>query len=360
MASIAKRPDGRWRARYRDEAGREHARHFARKVDAQRWLDEVTASVVTGQYVAPKAGRITFRAYAEAWRAVQVFRPSTAALVELALRRRVYPVIGSKPLEAISPTDIQALVSRLSSNYAPRTVAVTYSYVSSVFKAAVRDRRLARTPCDQIRLPEIEPSKVEPLSTATVLAIAEAMPAHLRAAVILAAGTGLRQGEVFGLTLDRVDFLRRQVTVDRQLADSKGEFSPPKTRSSVRTIPLPSSVAIELAQHVAAQGVTEGFIFRSGRGAPLTRSSFGEAWRRAVAEAGAPGVVFHELRHFYASLLIRHGESVKTVQARLGHKNAEETLNTYAHLWPDSDDRTREAVDVALANPADSLRTKAD
>ena len=79
MASIAKRPDGRWRPRYRDEAGREHARHFTRKVDAQRWLDEVTASVVTGQYVAPKAGRITFREYAEAWRRVQVFRASRPA-----------------------------------------------------------------------------------------------------------------------------------------------------------------------------------------------------------------------------------------------------------------------------------------
>ena len=61
MANIAKRPDGRWRARYRDDAGREHSRHFSRKVDAQRWLGEVTASVVTGQYVDPKAGRITFK-----------------------------------------------------------------------------------------------------------------------------------------------------------------------------------------------------------------------------------------------------------------------------------------------------------
>jgi len=60
MASITKRPDGVWRARYRDEAGREHAKHFPRKVDAQRWLDEVTAAVVTGQYVDPKAGRITW------------------------------------------------------------------------------------------------------------------------------------------------------------------------------------------------------------------------------------------------------------------------------------------------------------
>ena len=67
---------------------------------------------------------------------------------------------------------------------------------------------------------------------------------------------------------------------------------------------------------------------------------------------------FHDLRHHYASLLIRHGESVKTVQARLGHATAAETLDTYSHLWPDSDDRTREAVDAALGDLADSVRTK--
>lgn len=72
MASIKKRENGQWRARYRDEGGREHSRHFTRKVDAQRWLDETTASVVTGQYVDPKAGRVTVREYAEQWRAAQV------------------------------------------------------------------------------------------------------------------------------------------------------------------------------------------------------------------------------------------------------------------------------------------------
>ena len=60
------------------------------------------------------------------------------------------------------------------------------------------------------------------------------------------------------------------------------------------------------------------------------------------------GFRFHDLRHYYASLLIRHGESVKTVQRRLGHATAAETLDTYAHLWPDSDDRTREAIDSVL------------
>lgn len=69
MASIQKRPGGSWRARYRDDAGREHARHFTRKVDGQRWLDEQTATIVTGQYVDPRAGRVTVTAYAQQWRA---------------------------------------------------------------------------------------------------------------------------------------------------------------------------------------------------------------------------------------------------------------------------------------------------
>jgi len=65
------------------------------------------------------------------------------------------------------------------------------------------------------------------------------------------------------------------------------------------------------------------------------------------------GYTFHSLRHYYASLLIRHGESVKTLQARLGHASASETLDTYSHLWPDSDDRTRDAIDAVLGSSRD-------
>lgn len=72
-----------------------------------------------------------------------------------------------------------------------------------------------------------------------------------------------------------------------------------------------------------------------------------------MKEAGLSGLTFHDLRHYYASLLIRHGASVKAVQARLGHKNASETLDTYSHLWPDEDDQTRAAIDLVLsARPA--------
>jgi integrase len=97
----------------------------------------------------------------------------------------------------------------------------------------------------------------------------------------------------------------------------------------------------------------EGLLFRSRHGTPLWSSWFYDSvWRPAVVAAGLPpGTRFHELRHFYASALIRSGESVKTVQAALGHATAVETLETYASLWPDAPERTRAAVD-ALFSPA--------
>lgn len=359
MASIKKRADGVWRARYRDASGKEHARHFKRQTDAKRWLDEVTASVLTGMYVDPRAGRMTFREYAEHWRSIQVHRPTTAEVVERVLRRRIYPTIGDRPLSSIKPSEIQALVK--SWDIAPATVQVTYSYVATIFKAAVLDKRVAESPCRGIKLPEVVKEQVVPMTTDQVHAIIEAMPERYRAMVVLAAGTGMRQGEVFGLTLGQVRFLERELHVDRQLVAVSGRapvFGPPKTRSSRRTIPLPNVVVEALARHVEVFPPVEGEpIFTGSDGQRLRRSAFGEVWRKATRAAGVERVTFHGLRHYYASLLIRHGESVKVVQARLGHKSADETLNTYAHLWPDADDRTREAVDSRLGILADSVRT---
>ena len=227
MASIQKLPNGKRRARYRDASGREHARHFDRKVDAQRWLDEVTASIVTGQYVDPNAGRITFREYAEQWRAAQVHRPNSQAHVETMLRRHAYPTFGDRPLASIVPSEVQVWVRRLSDGgagrkpLAPATVAVLHSVVSSIMKAAVRDRRIPSNPCEGTRLPRKERRQVVPPTTEQVTLLAETVPPELRGLVMFVAGTGVRQGEAMGLTLDRVDLERRDGT-HRTAADPGG------------------------------------------------------------------------------------------------------------------------------------------
>ena len=106
-----------------------------------------------------------------------------------------------------------------------------------------------------------------------------------------------------------------------------------------------------LAEHLARYPTgPSDLIFTSSYGTPLRRNTAGEMWHRAARKAELPEwETFHDLRHFYASLLISRGWSVKTVQRRLGHQSAMETLDTYGHLWPDSDDETRAAVDHVLA-----------
>ena len=110
------------------------------------------------------------------------------------------------------------------------------------------------------------------------------------------------------------------------------KLGPPKTKASVRTIPLPDVVLNALSRHVRAYA-SNGFVFTNEAGQPVRRNRFSDVWRRAIRDAGVPaGASFHDLRHNYASLLIRHGESVKTVQARLGH--ASETLDTHSICGP--------------------------
>ena len=362
MAHVQKR-NGRWHARWREDDGRERAVAFDRKVDAERWLDSVQGDLVRGSYVDPQAGRELFADVASRWLSVQVHRPTTAAQVQSNMQNHILPVFGKRPIAGIRPTEIQAWVRNLSANLAPGTVEVIYRYLAAVFRAAVEDRVIATSPCRGVKLPRAEKIRLEPLTTDQVLALVDAMDDRYAAMVVTAAGTGLRQGEVFGLTVPRLDLLRRQLRVEQQLISLQGRppfLAPPKTAASTRTVPLPDVVIDALARHMAGYEPGElGTVFSGDRGEPLARNRFSErVWRPAVARAGLKaGTRFHDLRHYYASLLIRHGESVKTVQARLGHASATETLDTYAHLWPDSEERTREAVDAAFS-PAVSPRSE--
>jgi integrase len=237
---------------------------------------------------------------------------------------------------------------------APGSVEVVYRWVVAVFKAAVGDQLIAASPCNRIALPKRDVGEVVPLTAEQVEAMAGACPDRYRALIVLAAGTGLRQGKCFGLTVDRVDFLHRQVRFNRQLVGARAgvpEFGPPKSKAGFRTVPLPDVVADVLAEHLGRyrRGPAD-LVFTNTHGTPMRRSPAGEIWRRAAAKADLPAwATFHDLRHFYASLLISRGCSVKTVQRRLGHQSAMETLDTYGHLWPDSDDETRNAVDLVLA-----------
>src|SRR5680860_412700 len=142
--SIAKRPNGRWRARYRDERGRERSRHFARRIDAQRWLDEVTSTVRDGTWVEPRAGNVTFDAFYAEWAPRQLWLPSTRAIADLAAGSVPF---GDLPFKAIRRSHIESWVKDASERWAPTTVKVRFVVVRSVFRAAAGEPLRCRGRC---------------------------------------------------------------------------------------------------------------------------------------------------------------------------------------------------------------------
>lgn len=175
------------------------------------------------------------------------------------------------------------------------------------------------------------------------------LPPDWQKAVLAKRRTGRRRASDLELALLAEEYENAWEDVPKSPME---ELGPPKTSASVRTVPMPAVVGDALAAHLAEfPPGQDGLIFATPSGGPVRRTTFWDTWRQAVKDAGLrEGLRFHELRHFYASLLIRYGESVKVVQDRLGHASAAETLDTYSHLWPDSEDRTRAAVDAVLGS----------
>ena len=371
MGSIQPKQKGRggkkagWRALYRDNDGKQRSKSFDRKADAAKFLATVEADQLRGTYVDPRAGKITLNEYAETFMAAQVWREGTRAKAQSQVDNHIGPALGNRQLATITRTDVQAFVASLTAKgLAPTTVQGIHVRLVSFFEAAVYDGKIVRSPAVKIRLPKTiktAASQVVALDLDDVRRIAEAAPPHLTALVWLIATAGLRPGEAAGLTVERVNFLQKTIDVDRQLlTPPKGlpHLGPTKTTASVRTVPINDLLLAELNRHMQDHRPVEiepgaTLIFTNSEGRPLRRGSLGGTWRTIRHDLELPDEArgWHSLRHTYASALIHAGLSVKTVQARLGHASAVETLEVYSHLWPDSEDDTRAAIDGWLSAP---------
>jgi integrase len=372
VASIRKRPNRPkpWEARWRGPDGQSRSQSFARKVDAQRFLATVEADKLRGTYVDPSAGRVTFETFAQTWLASQTSDVSTRVAVESRVRNHLLPTFGSTELRAIRPSHVQAWLKGRTDVCAPSFVRVLLANLSSILGAAAEDGLIARNPCSSasVKPPALDGSRVVPWTHEQVEGVVDAHPVRYRAVPVVAAGLGLRQGEVFGLRFEDVDFLRRRVLVRQQVKLVKGRaiFAPPKGRKE-REVPLPDVVAVALSEHLRAwparevtlpwrdlegEDRTASLVFTTRESGPIVRNHYNPyTWKPALTAAGvepsrANGM--HALRHYYASALLEGGVSIRAVADYLGHADPGFTLRVYAHLMPEAEDRARSAVDAAL------------
>lgn len=372
MASIKKRPNGSWRARYRDDAGKEHARHFKYKDNpndpansAQHWLNEVAAATLTGQYIDPRAGKTTLESFYKEWADRQLWTDGTRRSADQALTSCTFK---AQELRKIRRSHVEEWVKKLSADgLQPSTIRTRFSKVRTVLRAAVLDRLIAVDPTAGVKLPRMvrndQAMRIPTAAEIGRLSASDVTGAKLLVAVC--AFAGLRRGEAAALRFTDFDFLGRSLRVARQTRQAAGkrEVAPPKYGSE-RVVYVPQRL-LEIVNEHAANGTfgEEGYLFPVYTPGPPAHATLTNIWNDATKAAKVKGVRLHDLRHYYASGLIADGCDVVTVQKALGHAKATTTLNTYSHLWPTAEDKTRKAAENLISEAldgktvADNLRT---
>lgn len=378
-------PSGRWQARYTDKAGRRHTcdETFPTDAAARRWLSAVETDIARGGWVDPDGGRVTLAMWCDEWLALHPeLAPRTVELYRGLIRRYIAPTLGHVTLSNLAPSTVRAWHADLVRTAPTSVPPKAYRVLRAMLNTAVADELILRNPCT-LKGAGAESSPERPIATPEqVWALADAIGDRWRAMVLLAAGCGLRFGELAGLARRHLDLgddagqvvdldaARRRrdtrtatatVTVERalvQLQNGKRFVGPPKSDAGRRTIAVPPPLVPHLADHLDrfAEPGPDGLVFVGERGGLLARGNWNPVWnaaRAAVTESHnlPPGFHFHDLRHTSNTVAASTGASTRELMHRMGHASPAAALR-YQHATAERDAAIADAVGDALRPPA--------
>jgi integrase len=379
----------RWQVRGFNDHKTPVKRNFELLEDAEAFDAELKTAVRAGTYVDEKAGQVTFREYAEEWRRTQTHGYATAERVERSLRNNAYAAPGTRDKTPTGRMAIggypMAILARKTSlmrswiadlPLQANTALLLIDTVSSIFEAAVDDRIIGRNPLKTKSVtknkPKVTRHKVVAWSAGQVQAVAAEVPERLIAMTYLGAVTGMRQGELFGLDFDDIEFLPRMVNVSVQVIQlATGLAFAPIKNDKTKHVPVAGNVVPLLSQHYekfGAPAVTLPWSDRSDRkkdGKPVTRrllfadpqgtawfkQTVNRQWRKGWQAAGIPDLGrangMHVLRHTAASYWLSKGLNVAKVADYLGDTVAM-VWKTYSHYMPADHELGRAIMDGFL------------
>lgn len=362
----------RWRARYVDQNGKEHAKGFARKIDATAWVNKQVSDQVVGTWVDPALSGITFGTIAERWMLTKATRAAkTVAGYRSILDVIVLPRWKDTPLRDVQFDGLQVWISGLSVDGSTRfegqglsasRVRQTHQLVGAVLKFAVKAKHLPSNPAEGVELPRLPEVHQRFLSHRQTHELAIAA-GRFRTLILTLTYCGLRFGEAVGLQARDVDLDSRRIRISRSVTNVRGRgmVEGPTKNHQARTVPVPKFLVPLLKTEMAdRKGVALVFPGRDGEW--LSLGEWRWAFDRALETLRVPSPEFpvitpHDLRHTCASLAISAGANVKVLQTLLGHKTATLTLDRYGHLFPDDLGKIADAFDAATKSTADDLRT---
>jgi integrase len=358
-----------WTAVYdegHDEQGKRRQRSkggFATRREAQAFLTDVLSRLGDGSYAAPSKTTLAEYLIGEWLPAVEgTLRPLSATQYRSVVRLRIVPFLGHLRLQALSGGHLNGLYRELEqAGLSGSTRRQTHAVLHRALRAAVRWGRLVRNPADMADPPAAARSRAQAWTAKELGRFLE----HVRddrlfAFWRLAATTGMRRGELAGLTWRALDLDGGRLSVEQQLVPTRGgvSFGPPKSARSRRTIALDPETVRVLREYRATQLLERAFagdayvdqdlVFANELGAPIHPQRLTEWFGKLRKTAGIPTGTLHVLRHTAATLALTSGIPVHIVAARLGD-DPNTVLGTYAHLLPQSDEQAAERVAALLA-----------
>jgi integrase len=367
---IRRLPSGRFQARYQLGDGRLRSAPttFATEAEADRYLATVETDLARGTWFDPDAGEIRLDAYAPRWlteRPVEL-QPRTAEIYRHLLRRHIYPTFGASPLNRITSAAVRSWNAALRERgVGSVTTAKAYRLLKAILATAAEDDLIPRNPC-RLKAAGVERSpERKPPSLAEVDLIVEAIEPRYRLLVLLGAWSGLRWGELAGLTRQRIDLLHGVLHVVEAMVetgDGRRWIGPPKSAAGRRTVAVPPHLlpAVETHLNNFVDPGPEALVFTKANGAMLDRRNFHTMWRRATRKARVADYHFHDLRHPAATMAAVSGATTRELMRRMGHSSQRAAL-IYQHATEDRDRAIADAMSrLVEPQPLPPLRSVDD
>ena len=328
--------------------------------DAQNYLHAKLQERDIGQL--PHAAAISLNQCLDLWLTTAAkprLQPKSYADYEALLRLHIRPVLGTRPLGAISQFNVQSVYAQmLERGLSPRTIEYTNAVLQSAFRQAVRWKMLYEDPCAEVDLPRLRRPEMEALSVDECRRfLAVARGSDWFGLLALALTTGMRPSEYLALNWSDVDWQRGTASVSRTIHEwgSSWTFDDTKRKRSRRVVKLQGFVLEALGSLRNSQASGDGdqhrehdLVFRSGARLPLRQRKVKREFRKLLATAGIRPIRLYDLRHTAATLGIAAGVSVKVISDQLGHASIAFTLERYPHVLPSIQDEAAAKVERLL------------